>query len=115
MISQDIAGLQEAAGEDVPAVIDEFEYNAGRFKALADGNRQRLLYLLRDGEKCVSELLPHFDILQPTVSTHLLILEDEGFLKVRRDGRKRLYSVANPRIYEVIEEFLKEVSNLMGR
>ena len=50
-MSQDIAGLQEVAGEDVPVVTDEFEYNASLFKALADGNRQRLLYLLRDGEK----------------------------------------------------------------
>ena len=115
MISQDIAGLQEAAAEDVPVVVDEFEYNAGLFKALADGNRQRLLYLLRDGERCVSELLPHFDILQPTVSTHLLMLEEEGFLKVRRDGRKRLYRVADPSIYDVIDEFLKEVSHLLGR
>lgn len=115
MISQDVAGLQEAAGEDLQIVTDEFEYNAGLFKALADGNRQRLFYLLRDGEKCVSELLPHFDILQPTVSTHLLMLEEQGFLKVRREGRKRLYSVADPRIYERIEAFLKELSDLLGR
>ena len=115
MMSQDIAGLQEVAGKDAPVVTDEFEYNASLFKALADGNRQRLLYLLRDGEKCVSELLPHFDILQPTVSTHLLMLEEQGFLKVRRDGRKRFYSVADPRIYERIEEFLKEFSGLLGR
>lgn len=115
MISQDVAGLQEAAGEDLPVVTDEFEYNAGLFKALADGNRQRLLYLLRDDEKCVSELLPHFEILQPTVSTHLLMLEELGFLKVRREGRKRLYSVADPMIYERIEAFLKELSELLGR
>lgn len=115
MISQDVAGLQEAAGEDLQSVTDEFEYNAGLFKALADGNRQRLLYLLRDGERCVSELLPHFEILQPTVSTHLLMLEEQGFLKVRRDGRKRLYSVADPVIYERIDDFLKELSGLLGR
>ena len=115
MISQDVAGLQEAAGEELQTVTDEFEYNANFFKALADGNRQRLLYLLRDGERCVSELLPHFDILQPTVSTHLLMLEEQGFLKVRREGRKRLYSVADPLIYERIETFLKELSVLLGR
>ena len=115
MISQDVAGLQEAAGEELQTVTDEFEYNANLFKALADGNRQRLLYLLRDGERCVSELLPHFDILQPTVSTHLLMLEEQGFLKVRREGRKRLYSVADPMIYERIEVFLKELSVLLGR
>ena len=49
------------------------------------------------------------------MSTHLLMLEEQGFLKVRRDGRKRLYSVADPRIYETLEEFLKEVSGLLGR
>lgn len=115
MINQDVAGLQEAAGEELPIVTDEFEHNAGLFKALADGNRQRLLYLLRDGEKCVSELLPHFDILQPTVSTHLLMMEELGFLKVRREGRKRLYSVADPGIYERIEGFLKDLLGLLGR
>jgi DNA-binding transcriptional ArsR family regulator len=113
-MSHDIAEL-EAAGEDLQVVTDEFEYNASLFKALADGNRQRLLYLLRDGEKCVSELLPHFDILQPTVSTHLLMLEELGFLKVRREGRKRLYSVADTGIYEKMESFLKEISDLLGR
>ena len=82
------------------------------FKAFGDRNRQKILHLLRDGEKCVSDLLPHFDILQPTVSTHLLLLEEAGLLKVRRDGRRRFYSISNHRIYDALDSFYLEVMEL---
>lgn len=90
---------------------NQIAYYTTLFKALGDTNRQRILHLLRDGEKCVSDLLPFFDILQPTVSTHLLILEEAGILKVRRWGRKRMYSISNPHIYEVLDEFVEELKD----
>jgi DNA-binding transcriptional ArsR family regulator len=91
----------------------QIEYYASLFKALGDDNRQKLLHLLRKGEKCVSDLLPFFKILQPTVSTHLLLLEEAGILKVRRLGRKRMYSIADPRIYELLDDFALEVRELI--
>ncbi len=54
---------------------DDMERRSEIFKALGDKNRLKLLYILMDGEKCVSELLPFFEILQPTVSIHLLSLQ----------------------------------------
>ena len=113
LISSDLAELQEAAGE--PAAAEEFEYVAGLFKALGDRNRQKILYLLREGEMSVSDLLPHFDILQPTVSTHLLLLEEAGVLRVRREGRRRLYRVADPGIYEALDGFVGEFTGLLRR
>jgi ArsR family transcriptional regulator len=93
-------------GQDFLVGQNQINYYASLFKIFGDGNRQKLLYLLREGEKCVSDLLPYFDILQPTVSTHLLILEEAGILKVRRWGRKRMYSVSNPKIYDLLDNFV---------
>lgn len=79
------------------------------FKALSDPNRLKIIYLLMDGEKCVSDLLPFFDILQPTVSVHLLQLHDAGLLNVRKDGRKRYYSLINDRILLHIDRFCERI------
>jgi len=112
LITQEYSQLQEARlREGFEAELDK---RSELFKALGDRNRQKILHLLRDGEKSVSEILPHFDILQPTVSTHLLLLEEAGLLKVRRDGRRRLYSISDYRIYEAMDSFVEDVSGLVG-
>ena len=94
----------ELAGDTLD--IKEYEADWDRislvFKALSDPNRLKIIYLLLDGERCVSDLLPYFDIQQPTVSIHLLQLEDIGLLKVQRDGRKRLYSLVDDDILQYI-------------
>ena len=86
---------------------DDLERRAEIFKALGDKNRLKILYLLMDGEKCVSELLPFFDILQPTVSIHLLSLQDLGLLKARRHGRRRYYSLTNENILVQLDRFFE--------
>lgn len=88
---------------------DDLERRSEIFKALSDPNRLKLIYLLMDGEKCVSELLPFFEILQPTVSVHLLHLEDIGLLKVRRNGRKRYYSLSDEKILFLIDRFCENL------
>ncbi|MCW4048487.1 MAG: metalloregulator ArsR/SmtB family transcription factor [Candidatus Bathyarchaeota archaeon] len=115
MITNQVTGIQESAF-GIPSHLSQmWVTNGALFKALGDKNRQKLLYLLRDGERCVSDLLPFFDILQPTVSTHLLMLEETGFLKVRREGRKRYYSISNPKVYEFLDSFIEELSGVISR
>ena len=111
MISHEYAELEETQTHE-PGVEAELERRSELFKAFGDRNRQKILHLLRDGEMCVSDLLPHFDILQPTVSTHLLLLEEAGLLRVRRDGRRRLYRVSDERIYEALDSFYREVTSM---
>jgi ArsR family transcriptional regulator, arsenate/arsenite/antimonite-responsive transcriptional repressor len=55
-------------------------------KALADGNRLRILRLLLDHPRCVCELTAALGIAQPTVSKHLSILEEAGWLDKNRQG-----------------------------
>lgn len=57
-------------------------------KAVADPVRLRLLSLIaaRDEETCVCDLLPEFDLSQPTISHHLKILREAGLIGSERRG-----------------------------
>ena len=98
--------------QEAYVIEDDLGRRSDVFKALSDPNRLKIMYILMDGEKCVTELLPYFDILQPTVSVHLLLLEETGLLKVRRDGRKRYYSLADERVLVIIDRFCDRIWNL---
>lgn len=63
------------------------------FQILADPTRRRLIEALRQGERSVGELVEVVDIGQPGVSRQLSILEGADFVRVRPDGRRRLYTL----------------------
>ena len=52
------------------------------FSALADPTRRAILARLATGEATVSELLAPFELSQPTISKHLKVLEDAGFIEL---------------------------------
>ena len=74
-------------------------------RALADPVRLQLVDVLRThaGSVCVCELVPLFDISQPTVSHHLKVLREAGILGSERRG---LWAY-----YYVIPDALKELSS----
>ena len=63
------------------------------FQVLADPTRLRIVELLRDGERAVNDLVDAVAIHQSGVSRHLRILSEAGFVQVRPDGPRRLYSL----------------------
>ena len=52
--------------------------------------------LLQTREMCVCEVLVALELTQPTASHHLGILENEGLVKKRKEGKWVLYSVSDP-------------------
>ncbi|WP_309081476.1 metalloregulator ArsR/SmtB family transcription factor [Zhihengliuella sp.] len=77
---------------------------AARFKALADPNRLRLLSLVaagEDAEACVCDLTEPLGLGQPTVSHHLRILVDAGFLTREKRGVWAYYSVVPEALADV--------------
>jgi ArsR family transcriptional regulator, arsenate/arsenite/antimonite-responsive transcriptional repressor len=82
----------------------EAERMATIAKALGDSIRLQLVDVLRQhaGKVCVCELVPLFDISQPTLSHHLKKLRDAGIVDSERQG---LWAY-----YYVIPEALKELS-----
>jgi DNA-binding transcriptional ArsR family regulator len=63
------------------------------FQTLADPTRFQIIEALRGGERAVNDIVERVDIHQSGVSRHLRILHEAGFVQVRPDGSKRLYSL----------------------
>ena len=74
------------------------------FKALSDEKRIRILKLLTVREMCVCELMIALDVTQPNLSHHLGILENQGFVNRRKEGKWAYYSLTNS---EAIEELVR--------
>jgi len=87
------------------------KFKAKIFKALSDPVRLNILDFLRDGEKCVCEIIPHVKLIQPVVSRHLKILKESGILRDRKDGNRRLYSVTDQSIFKVVDDANPEFIN----
>jgi ArsR family transcriptional regulator len=65
-------------------------------RVLADPVRLRLLKLIRSapgGRALTRDLVTSLDVSQPTVSHHLGVLHDAGFVVRERDGRETWYSI----------------------
>jgi len=77
------------------------------FSALADPTRRAILARLARGEATVSELAEPFGLRQPTISKHLRILEEAGFIRQARDAQRRPRSLVVGGPLESVEEWLK--------
>ena len=106
---------KRAPGEPccAPVVYPEVDRAAaermGRIaKALGDPIRIQLVDVLRQhaGQVCVCELVPLFDLSQPTVSHHLKVLREAGLVGSERRG---LWAY-----YYVIPEALEELSTWLN-
>lgn len=64
-------------------------------KALADENRLRILYALRDGELCVCQVIALLDLAPSTVSRHLSVLRSARWVESRKDGRWMYYRLSS--------------------
>jgi DNA-binding transcriptional ArsR family regulator len=63
------------------------------FQTLADPTRRRIVEALRGGEQAVNDIVDRMNIHQSGVSRHLRILSDAGFVRMRPEGPRRLYSL----------------------
>jgi DNA-binding transcriptional ArsR family regulator len=94
--------------------------NQNRFKstvfhALSDPIRLEIISYLREGEKCVCEIVPHLNLIQPLVSRHLKILKDTGIVRCRKDGTKRMYSIVDPRIHNIVDNLTPELVSALTK
>jgi len=72
------------------------------FKALADPTRLKILECIKDGEKCICEVIPYTGKSQPNVSQHLKVLKIAGLVDERREGTRILLKASNKKIFDVI-------------
>jgi DNA-binding transcriptional ArsR family regulator len=61
------------------------------FNAVAEPRRREILLLLADAERSVGAIVVALRLEQPSVSKHLRVLRDVGLVRMRREGRRKLY------------------------
>lgn len=61
------------------------------FNAVAEPRRRQILLFLADREYSVNEIVDGLSVDQPSVSKHLRVLRDTGLVRMRCNGRQKLY------------------------
>jgi len=71
------------------------------FTVLADPSRRAILTLLASGERSVGDLESALNLSQPSVSKHLRVLRDAGFVEATIDAQRRVYRIRPEPLQEV--------------
>ena len=87
----------------VPLTPDLLALIAGRFKALAEPARLRILSALREGEMTVGRLMEETGFGQANVSKHLRLLHSLGFVERRKDGLYVYYRLADESVFQLCD------------
>lgn len=73
------------------------------FDVLAEPTRRRILDLLLERPRLVTELTERLGLTQPGTSKHLRVLREAGLVRVRRDAQRRWYELRPEPLVEVDE------------
>ncbi len=84
------------------------------FAVLAEPTRRRILDELRGSESSVSELVIALEVRQPTVSKHLKVLRDAGFVSSRVAAQQRIYRI-EPGPFERLDDWLRPYQAHLAR
>ena len=71
------------------------------FDIIAEPNRRAILGLLVSSERSVGEIERRLRMPQPTVSKHLRVLREAGFVESRVDAQRRLYRIRPEPLMEI--------------
>ena len=75
------------------------------FEIIAEPNRRAILSLLAASEQSVGEMERQLRMSQPTVSKHLRVLREAGFVESTVDAQRRLYRL-NPESLQEVDAWL---------
>jgi ArsR family transcriptional regulator len=79
------------------------ELKAEILKALAQPTRLKILELLRNGEKCICEIVPAINGEQSNISRHISLMQKSNLVTTRKDGVKVMVKVSDPRVFEILD------------
>jgi ArsR family transcriptional regulator len=79
------------------------ELKAEILKALAQPTRLKILELLRDGEKCICEIVPAINGEQSNISRHISLMQKSHLVTTRKDGVKVIVKISDPKVFEILD------------
>ena len=77
------------------------------FEIIAEPNRRAILSLLVSSEQSVGEIERQLRMTQPTVSKHLRVLREAGFVESTVDAQRRLYRL-KPEPFQQVDAWLDQ-------
>jgi|SRR5579863_1348759 len=77
------------------------------FEIIAEPNRRAILSLLVSSQQSVGEIERRLQMPQPTVSKHLRVLRDAGFVESTVDAQRRLYRL-KPEPFQEVDAWLAQ-------
>lgn len=87
-------------------MIQSYAEHIPSFKAVSDETRLKIIDMLSCGEMCACDILEGLSISQSTLSYHMKILADSGFVNARRDGTWMRYTLNRKKIEAVLSFFI---------
>ena len=88
---------------------DEVYYLSEFFKVFADSTRIKILFVLREGEKCVNDIAAGLEMSQSSISHQLRVLKQNRLVKFRRDGKTVYYSLADHHVETILNQGLNHI------
>ena len=79
------------------------ELKAEILKALAQPTRLKILELLRNGERCICEIVPAINGEQSNISRHISLMQKSHLVTTRKDGVRVMVKVSDPKIFEILD------------
>ena len=76
------------------------------FAVIAEPHRRAILGMLSSSERSVGELMHHVRLPQPSVSKHLKVLREGGFVESRVEAQRRVYRL-NPKPLQDVDAWLE--------
>jgi ArsR family transcriptional regulator len=83
------------------------ELKAEILKALAQPTRLKILELLRNGEKCICEIVPAINGEQSNISRHISLMQKSHLVTTRKDGVKVMVKVKDTEIFNILDRVSK--------
>jgi DNA-binding transcriptional ArsR family regulator len=89
------------------------ELKAEILKTLAQPTRLKILELLRNGEKCICEIVPAINGEQSNISRHISLMQKSHLVATRKDGVRVMVKVLDSEIFSILDRVSKILKNQM--
>jgi len=89
------------------------ELKAEVLKTLAQPTRLKILEYLRNGERCICDIVPAIDGEQSNISRHISLMQKNHLVTTRKDGVKVMVRVKDHKIFEILDKVSLILKNQM--
>ncbi|MBG9983117.1 winged helix-turn-helix transcriptional regulator [Aerococcaceae bacterium DSM 111020] len=97
--------------QDTPAIdLDAIHTISKLFKVISDPTRLSILFLLKEKELSVGNIVDALGKEQSAISHHLKTLKDFRLVRSKREGKSMIYTLDDLHVFSILEQVLTHVN-----